>query len=468
MPFAFALQRFVASALASLAIAAFTSAGNGIIRAGDVDKDGRPDFALTWKEPDVQVVGVDVSAVQRDQVWIVSGASARVIRILRPPRAAHDFGRRVINVGDLDADGADELAVPGAGVLWIYSGETGEVLHEIGGPLAGPGFPSQVAVGRDVDGDERPDIAIFRAAEETKEVKRSSLIALYSGATGQLLRVFTNDPRPVWNALLPAHLLHALPELQLTGAIELCADRDSDGRAELAIATSEVESALGPVDKLVIRHSVRVIDALSGFEFVQFPVYDCNEFAPPSWLTSISDIDGDGVAEIALTRITRHLAIHSGKSGEQLLLHSWPNMYDRGEGLTVEVLGDVNGDGAVDLVLGANDEEYWCADEGFAVIHCGKTTDYLGELYLSTAESSVPAAWQGKPTNWIVPGVDVCTLGDFDGDGVNDALVAIRRLNQLRILSGKGFKELKRFAISDIYELKAGAQPANPPTSASR
>lgn len=415
---------------------------------GDLDHDGVPDFALARRHLARGGFGVPLDPIVCDRVWLVSGRSGERIRTLVPACPARDFGHSMAHAGDIDGDGCADLVVGGAGSLWVHSGRTGALLYELTGALRNSAFTGMIAAGHDVDCDGVPDIAGY--------LEPAGVVALHSGRTGGLLRVFGTQARSsdsVWSTqdwideVGPDRFVSVEAD-RLGGALAFCSDRDDDGRAELALAIRAPELApepdQHPRSRGRVPQGVAVLDALDGRVFLRFwcPV---ERGSRPWLLAALPDMDADGIDEIALSMVHEFLSIHSGATGAELRLCDWRGGYMNGEGASFDVLGDVNGDGVFDHLIGANEDDAVDCDEGYASLRCGRTGAGLGHLDLRRAHMEE----HGRPPG-CGPGADVCALGDFDGDGVPDALVAIPRLDQLRVLSGRGFAELRRYSMSAI------------------
>ncbi len=96
------------------------------------------------------------------------------------------FGRTVVNVGDLNADGADDLAIgaPGGGsavgLVQLFSGKTGTLLWTAAG--ADIGFGRAITAISDVTSDGVADIAIGSPLHAD-----TGAVFIYNGASGSLV-----------------------------------------------------------------------------------------------------------------------------------------------------------------------------------------------------------------------------------------------------------------------------------------
>ncbi len=378
--------------------------GESLLGLGDVDGDGVPDVltgAASWAEARGRVRG-----------W--SGATGTVLWTTDGSGAGDRLGSTLARVGDWDGDGFEDVAVgaPGSsgapGEVRILSAATGAPLAVFDGLQAGDSFGAAVAGGGDWDGDGVADVAVGAPDFDFFGVD-SGYVRVYSGSNGAAL----------------ALLYGGTPGGGFGRAMAAVPDRDGDGRDEWLIA----RHAGGGSGELVV---------VSGG--VGAPLDQWSESGGgPDWgaaLAADRDLDGDGVPEIIVGDPSANggagavwvydgasfalLRSHTGSPGSQL-------------GHAVAFVGDLNGDGQGDYLLGA--PGFTNADgvrvgriRGFDGGAGGDLQGALGALGLG------PEAFEGLPYSDF--GAAIAGTGDLDGDGYAEFVVGLPLRHRAWVFGG--------------------------------
>lgn len=372
----------------------------------------------------------------------------RILREWRGEAGGDQFGWIARNAGDLDGDAVNDVVTSAptranggtsAGRVYAYSGRTGELLWQADGDpgdLLGLG----INPARDVNADGIPDVVA--GAPGANEV------VLYSGRDGAVLRVLEG----VVEGEAFGQRVIGVGDVDrdghgdvLVGAPGSAVAGEGSGRAYLfsgrtgrALLTLDGEaagdafgSAVGgrttPEGAFLLvvgapnagegdRGATYVYDDLTGRPaFVIGPDASDAQLGG-MFVSAVGDVDGDGALDVYAADFSGNTAgpgsgrvfVHSGASGARLLDISGETAGE-GFGIGIADAGDVDGDGHDDLVVGS-----WqyagAAPSG-------------GRIYLySGADGRLIRTITGKVMGETL-GFDTTGMGDVDGDGHLDFLV---------------------------------------------
>jgi hypothetical protein len=238
----------------------------------------------------------------------------------------------------------------------------------------------------DIDCDGRPDLAVG-ASWYSPELQQFACV--YSGRTGTLNFRF----RPPTCAGF---------EHELGLSFGPVGDIDGDSYPDFAVGSWSSPGTKGRYRGLVEIRSGYDGRRITGIEGE-------GDYACLGWtLVPIGDLDGDGRPDLLVGASNRYVDVLSGSD-----LHRIHRVASRGGyaicdsfASSLDVVGDVDGDGVPDWVVGAN-EDARMFDEGYAEVVSGRTGRVLRNLF--DAEDT---------------GADVCGIGDVDLDGVPDIVLA--------------------------------------------
>lgn len=290
-----------------------TSFGFALDAAGDVNADGTEDF----------VVGAPRTFLGQGAAYVISGLDGAALLSLRGPLPGAGFGAEVAGVGDVNADGFDDVAITsitgilfgssstvevisgidgatlyrfddssrssfgealggggdvdrdgfddfvigangafsGAGSVTVFSGRTGAIIHRAIGS-AGEFLGTTIAIVGDVDADGHDDFigGSMHASTPTTE----GVVRLFSGATGSLIREHRGTPG-----------------LALGERVSTAGDVNGDGYADYAATANTLAVVYSGVDGSTIH------------TFVNGPGFGTS-------LHGGRDVDGDGFDDIAV------------------------------------------------------------------------------------------------------------------------------------------------------------------------
>lgn len=344
--------------------------GCAMAPAGDVDGDGRGDLLIGAN---------DGTGSKRGRVYVTT-LDGEVLAVHIGDFDGDFFGIAVSSGYDVDQDGVDDwlIGAPqspsgGPGYARLLSGRSGDTLLDLHGMQPGAQFGRQVLLIDDVDGDRVPDLVIASPLGNRVDV--------FSGRAGVALFALLGNANEAFGTALAA------------------ADFSGDGIVDIAV---------GAPQAALRRGMVRIFDGRNGNPLHEIPG-DVDEAQLGQALAAVPDRDGDGLAELligapgilgpscfALLTTPEGKVWHrfDGAAGQQTRT-----------GQTVAFVGDFDGDGVGDLLIGS-------PQEGRARVHSGAGRFAL----LYTFEVPAIVNPQGYATA-------LAAMGDLDHDGFADCAI---------------------------------------------
>lgn len=300
------------------------TAGLAVALWEDVNGDGQAEWA-------VGIPGKDGAVPDGGEVVVLSGATGAQVLSWVGAGPADRLGSALANVGDLDGDGRDELAMgaEGAREVQVLSGANAAVLwtrHEPSRSL----FGCSVAPAGDVDGDGTPDVIVGARGAHTAMV--------LSGLDGSVIFV---DTRPTsWS--------HGW-------SVASAGDIDGDGFGDVVVGSPAAQNGFynegrvhvlrGPSGALAHVHApADVNDRGQEFGFSVAPA---------------GDVDGDGLDDYAVGAryygalhyiADNFVSVYSGVT--HLPIATIAGHPDTWFGYSMANVGDVDLDGHGDLAIG--------------------------------------------------------------------------------------------------------------------
>ena len=401
--------------------AAHDYAGYVVDFVGDMDGDGQDDLG-------VGAVGNDHGGSSAGAWYLVAGgktgslnlsaASARIYG----EEAGGSFGFGTA-AGDLDGDGYDDAAVgayqvgDGAGAVYLLYGPlTGTSAV---GDLSGTAFVEGATAGdscglrnggdHDVTGDGLDD-AIFGCYADDAGGTDSGAAYVVAGAP-------TGDLDTTSAALL--QIAGAAAGDGAGYANALVSDVDGDGVDDVLIgaaSANKVYVVLGPLTADLDLSAADTTLTQSGGAFGLA-------------VGGVGDLDGDGYGDIAASQKDQvsgsahraNVYLYAGAasgvaSSSEVALAGISGSDSSEEGRVVEGLGDFDGDGYDDLVVGAPHVDVTASNQGAAYLVLGPVE---GDADIESYARLRGANAEDYAGDWAGGG------GDFDGDGWPDLVVGV-------------------------------------------
>jgi len=311
---------------------------------GDVDQDGTPDFIIGAPNGCLGIPGFAKAGF----ACVYSGRTGALIYRVTVGGSVGGFGFAVGGNGDLSGDGIPDFIVgapgmtgdglPGSGSVFVYSGATGTLRYALDGA---PNylFGSSIAVVGDIDGDARADFAISAPGATDAAPLGPGSVFVYSGATGQVLfRIDGPASSEVFG-----------------GSIAAIGDVDGDGKADVLVGAVSTGCdntfplngsayVVSGATSAIIRH-ITAADPCSGFGFSVAGAGDVDGDGVPDILVGAPNSFFSGSANAGA------VLLYSGATGT--LVRRSDGLFSSFLGTSVAGGGDVDGDGIRDILAGA-------------------------------------------------------------------------------------------------------------------
>jgi FG-GAP repeat protein/VCBS repeat protein len=348
-------------------------------RIGDVDGDRISDFATS--APTFPVEGHPAG-----RVFVYSGRTGKLLwQVTGKP--GEQLGTGIEAAGDTDHDGIPDViaGAPGSGYAYVYSGRTGKTLLTLGSGDANASFGRHTSTAGDVNGDGYSDVFVGAPGDRSGAGRAT----IYSGKDGSVLLTLDGEKAGDGFGSTLAGVIGGKTRYLLVGA-----------------------PAAGPKGT----GRTYAYKGLSTKPEFTFDSDDTGGAFGAMFMSIVGDVNGDGTPDFYVSdwanrakgRSTGRIYVYSGKDGQQLLTMTGETAGD-GFGIGVADAGDVDRDGAADLVVGA-----W--QNGSAALSGGKVYVYSGKTQklIRTITCRIPGDTFG---------FDTTNLGDVDGDGIPDFLI---------------------------------------------
>ena len=303
--------------------------GRSVARLGDVDGDGVVDVLVGAPSP----IG---TTVLPPLARLYSGATGQLLHEHSSPLQETQgwFGASVGSAGDVDGDGVDDYGIgePFRSHVHVYSGQTRTLLYSVPGFGGSDQFGVALASLGDVNGDGVPDLAGGGAAS----------VRVFSGVDGTLIHLLQNGSSST----------------EFGRSLAGIGDVNGDGVPDLAVGAAKHGDLSGGIAGYQVGR-VAVFSGNDGSVLYAVDGLHGSGFFGRS-IVALDDQDLDGIPEFAVGAVfggpggRGEVTVHSGATGALLRQISGPLTSGTYFGGALGNAGDLDGDSSDDLLVGAH------------------------------------------------------------------------------------------------------------------
>ena len=345
----------------------------------------------------------------RGFVWVIDARDGRVLRAWQGSQAFDRFGAAMCALDDLDADGAEELAISspdGAdsrGLVEVFSSRDGRRLLVIQGERSGDEFGACLTQVPDLDGDGKQDLAIG-APRGRGHSENSGFVEICSTRFGSRL----------------ARMEGPLGKNRFGQSLDASADLTGDGVRDLAVGAPDHTPGVGLERAGLIAiftldgRSTSVIEGRWLAQGLGVAIGALESGVEGKSCVELIAVSAASEPDFRMTGVVQLLTAPTFALRREFPSSRCYGTFDSEFGACLALLGDLDGDSVPEFAVGAPEFGVWNASTGAVFIHGG------GPAGDDQVRHGSVKRWDEHIGRY---GVSIARLPDLDDDGIDDYAV---------------------------------------------
>lgn len=393
--------------------------GYSVSFAGDVNADGFGDIIIG--APLYITSGSNNPGAAFIYHGSATGIATTPAITLTGPANGSQFGFSVSNAGDVNGDGFSDVVVgaplhspvlSNEGSIFIYHGSATGIpafaTTNFRSTFSGARFGSSVANAGDVNGDGYSDIVVG-APRYTNGHTSEGTFMVYRGSAAGI--------NTTAHIRVEANVVNGLMGTSVAGA----GDMNGDGLTDIVVGCPGMNNGGGQTNEGLVRVFFGAATMSTTASFTYEP--NVTNYRMGTSVASAGDVNGDGFSDVVFGAP----GFNSGQTAEggAYVFHGGPtlsnipastiqaNQNNAIMGESVRGVGDVNGDGFSDIMVGAASYNNGQATEGIALVYHGSLSGITVNTYSARPVGSIDESYLG---------ISVASAGDINGDGYSDVI----------------------------------------------